>query len=195
MKLPWFFMPGGTGSLRPPVFDSSQNSSSPAGTQIGGGASRHPGKSASSGPGSITAPDRMCAPTVAPFSITHTLSSGLSCLSRIANDNPAGPAPTVTTSYSITSRSTSLMGRSRLCSLQSRDSRGLRTGRQIRQHRAMPLTPLALPGAELALDPHWLDGAQADALVAALLADVPWEVHRIRLFGREVDSPRRSCWI
>ena len=37
MKLPWFFMPGGTGSLRPPVFDSSQNSSSPAGTQIGGG--------------------------------------------------------------------------------------------------------------------------------------------------------------
>ena len=23
----------------------------------------------------------------------------------------------------------------------------------------------------------------------------PWEVHRIRLFGREVDSPRLSCWI
>jgi alkylated DNA repair dioxygenase AlkB len=59
----------------------------------------------------------------------------------------------------------------------------------------MPLTPLALPGAELALDPHWLDGAAADALFAALLADVPWETHRIRLFGREVDSPRRSCWI
>ena len=59
----------------------------------------------------------------------------------------------------------------------------------------MPLTPLALPGAELALDPHWLDGARADALFAALLADVPWEIHRIRLFGREVDSPRRSCWI
>jgi alkylated DNA repair dioxygenase AlkB len=71
----------------------------------------------------------------------------------------------------------------------------LRTGRQIRQHPVMPLTPLALPGAELALDPHWLDGARADALFAALLADVPWEVHRIRLFGREVDSPRRSCWI
>jgi alkylated DNA repair dioxygenase AlkB len=59
----------------------------------------------------------------------------------------------------------------------------------------MPLTPLALPAAELALDPHWLDAARADALFAALLADVPWEVHRIRLFGREVDSPRRSCWI
>jgi len=59
----------------------------------------------------------------------------------------------------------------------------------------MPLTPLALPGAELALDPHWLDCAAADALFAALLADVPWETHRIRLFGRDVDSPRRSCWI
>jgi alkylated DNA repair dioxygenase AlkB len=59
----------------------------------------------------------------------------------------------------------------------------------------MTLTPLPLPGAELALDPHWLDGPAADALFAALLADVPWQVHRIRLFGREVDSPRRSCWI
>jgi alkylated DNA repair dioxygenase AlkB len=37
--------------------------------------------------------------------------------------------------------------------------------------------------------------AAADALLAGLLADVPWEVHRIRLFGREVDSPRLSCWI
>jgi alkylated DNA repair dioxygenase AlkB len=55
--------------------------------------------------------------------------------------------------------------------------------------------PLALPGAELALDPHWLDAPAADALFAALLADVPWETHRIRLFGREVDSPRLSCWI
>src|SRR5690606_38078488 len=77
------------------------------GTQIGGGLSRQPGSSASSGPGSITAPDRMCAPTVAPFSITHTEGSGASCLSRIANARPAGPAPTVTTSYSMTSRSMS----------------------------------------------------------------------------------------
>ena len=59
----------------------------------------------------------------------------------------------------------------------------------------MPMMPLALPGAELALDPHWLDAPAADALFAALLADVPWETHRILLFGREVDSPRRSCWI
>src|SRR6185312_16108238 len=105
MKLPWLCMPGGTGSLRPPVFVSSQNSSSPAGTQIGGGASRQPGSRASSGPGSITAPERICAPKVEAFSITHTVVSGWSCFSRVANDSPAGPAPTTTTSYSMVSRS------------------------------------------------------------------------------------------
>lgn len=31
--------------------------------------------------------------------------------------------------------------------------------------------------------------------MGALLADVPWEVHRIRMFGNWVDSPRLSCWI
>ena len=111
MKLPWLFMPGGTiGSLRPPSFDSSQNSSSFAGTQIGGGLSRQPGSRASSGSGSITAPERICAPMVLDFSITQTLMSGLICLRRIANARPAGPAPTVTTSYSITSRSVASAG-------------------------------------------------------------------------------------
>jgi alkylated DNA repair dioxygenase AlkB len=42
---------------------------------------------------------------------------------------------------------------------------------------------------------RWLAAAEADALLADLLARVPWEVHRIRLFGRTVDSPRLSCWI
>ena len=100
-------MPGGTGSLRPPSLLSSQNSSSVAGTQIGGGLSRQFGSNASSGPVSITAPDRMCAPMVDDFSITQTEISGLSCLRRMANESPAGPAPTVTTSYSMTSRSVS----------------------------------------------------------------------------------------
>jgi alkylated DNA repair dioxygenase AlkB len=55
--------------------------------------------------------------------------------------------------------------------------------------------PLPLPGAELSLWPHWLDVAHADALLDELLVTVPWETHRIRIFGREVDSPRLSCWI
>jgi alkylated DNA repair dioxygenase AlkB len=40
-----------------------------------------------------------------------------------------------------------------------------------------------------------LPAAEADALFAALLQEIAWETHRIRMFGREVDSPRRSCWI
>lgn len=54
---------------------------------------------------------------------------------------------------------------------------------------------LPLPGAQLSLWPSWLGGTEADALLASLLADIPWEVHRIRIYGREVDSPRLSCWI
>ena len=59
----------------------------------------------------------------------------------------------------------------------------------------MALEPLLLPDAEVAIDPRWLPSAAADALFAALRDDIAWEIHRIRLFGREVDSPRLSCWI
>lgn len=52
-----------------------------------------------------------------------------------------------------------------------------------------------LPGADLVWQPHWLSVAPADALFAALRTSIPWEVHRLRLFGREVSAPRLSCWI
>ncbi len=54
---------------------------------------------------------------------------------------------------------------------------------------------LDLPGAQVTWMPGWLPPAQADALLAALKTQLNWEVHRIRMFGREVDSPRLSCWI
>ena len=54
---------------------------------------------------------------------------------------------------------------------------------------------IALPGAELSLDSSWLGPATADALFLALREQVSWETHRLRLFGREVDAPRLSCWI
>jgi alkylated DNA repair dioxygenase AlkB len=53
----------------------------------------------------------------------------------------------------------------------------------------------ALPGAELWFAPDWLQAGQADALFAELRDAIEWETHRIRLFGREVDSPRLSSWI
>lgn len=61
--------------------------------------------------------------------------------------------------------------------------------------RAMVLTPVALAGADLAFDRAWLARVDADVLFAGLHAELPWSVHRIRLFGRLVDSPRLSCWI
>ena len=57
------------------------------------------------------------------------------------------------------------------------------------------LTPLVLRDADLLLDPAFLPPAEAEAAFAALRHALPWEVHRIRLCGREVDSPRLSAWI
>ncbi|MDM7553564.1 alpha-ketoglutarate-dependent dioxygenase AlkB family protein [Xanthomonas fragariae] len=54
---------------------------------------------------------------------------------------------------------------------------------------------VALPGAEISWCRGWLQGTQADALMQVLLAQVQWDVHRICIFGRLVDSPRLSSWI
>lgn len=54
---------------------------------------------------------------------------------------------------------------------------------------------IALPNADLRLAKAWLSPADADALFAELRVGIPWETHRIRMFGREIDSPRLSCWI
>lgn len=55
--------------------------------------------------------------------------------------------------------------------------------------------PIALPGADVRLARAWLSSAEADALQTELRARILWETHRIRMFGREIDSPRLSCWI
>ena len=62
------------------------------------------------------------------------------------------------------------------------------------------------PAAEPALQRLHLAGADvlyaanafardADALFEALHGEIPWERHRLRLFGRDIDAPRLSCWI
>ena len=54
---------------------------------------------------------------------------------------------------------------------------------------------LPLLDADVALWPQWLAADEADALFAELRQVIAWETHRIRLFGRELDSPRLSSWI
>lgn len=59
----------------------------------------------------------------------------------------------------------------------------------------MTFRTLPLADAALSFDPRWLDAGEADRLLAVLRECIPWEVHRIRIFGREHASPRLSCWI
>lgn len=57
------------------------------------------------------------------------------------------------------------------------------------------LSPLPLADAELSFAPDFLSAAHASTLFEALQREIAWETHRIRLFGRDVASPRLSCWI
>lgn len=54
---------------------------------------------------------------------------------------------------------------------------------------------LQLPGADLRIAPDFLSRQEADAALYTLSAEIPWQRHRIRLYGRELDSPRLSCWM
>ena len=83
---------------REPVADRIRTSSPTTGWFSGAPRAFQSGNSSVSALGSMTAPDRMCAPGSEPFSSTTTERSGLSCLRRIAVARPAGPAPTITTS-------------------------------------------------------------------------------------------------
>jgi alkylated DNA repair dioxygenase AlkB len=69
--------------------------------------------------------------------------------------------------------------------------------------RAESITPIAAPlgerieAADATLDwyPAFLGADTAARLFAELRDAIAWEQHRLRLFGREVASPRLSCWI
>ncbi|MCR6686487.1 alpha-ketoglutarate-dependent dioxygenase AlkB [Pseudoxanthomonas sp.] len=59
----------------------------------------------------------------------------------------------------------------------------------------MEWTDPALPDAQVRLARGWLAPEAAATLMEALLREVPWGVHHVRLFGRQLPSPRLSCWI
>lgn len=52
-----------------------------------------------------------------------------------------------------------------------------------------------LPGADVKLASPWLDVGTSDMLFDALRIEIPWEVHRLRMFGRWVDAPRLNAWL
>ena len=57
------------------------------------------------------------------------------------------------------------------------------------------LRALELAGADLRYAGHAWAPAEADALFAALHGEIAWAPHRLRIFGRDVTTPRLSCWI
>ncbi len=72
---------------------------------------------------------------------------------------------------------------------------GRRTGLSRGARLNLDARRIDLPGADVTFAPHWLAPVEADRLLLALQESLPWEVHRIRMFGRVVDSPRLSAWI
>ena len=54
---------------------------------------------------------------------------------------------------------------------------------------------LELPGASVGYRRDWLTAADADAALDALMQEVPYTQHRVRMFGREIPAPRLSAWI
>jgi alkylated DNA repair dioxygenase AlkB len=66
--------------------------------------------------------------------------------------------------------------------------------RAIRSEAEPTFEPLALAGADAGYDAEAF-APRADALFDALHREVPWEQHRLKIFGRDVGSPRLSCWI
>jgi len=57
------------------------------------------------------------------------------------------------------------------------------------------MQPIDLPEATLELEPGFIPPGECEGLAAAIRREVPWETHVIRIFGREIASPRLSCWI
>jgi alkylated DNA repair dioxygenase AlkB len=51
-----------------------------------------------------------------------------------------------------------------------------------------------LPDADVRIT-QFCDAAKAARWFARLHAEIAWERHHLRIFGREVASPRLSCWV
>ena len=66
--------------------------------------------------------------------------------------------------------------------------------RSIRSEAEPTFEALTLAGADVGYAADAF-APRADALFDALHREIPWEQHRLHIFGREVASPRLSCWI
>ena len=54
---------------------------------------------------------------------------------------------------------------------------------------------VALHDADVRYRSSWLPQSTADSMLRDLLAEIPWTQHRVRIFGRDLPSPRLSAWV
>jgi len=57
----------------------------------------------------------------------------------------------------------------------------------------MVSSPTATPAC-VTHTPGWLDPSEANVLFATLTTSIPWEQQAIRMYGREIATPRLTCW-
>lgn len=60
---------------------------------------------------------------------------------------------------------------------------------------ALPGHVIELPDACVRYCPQWLDSADADQALMALLDEIDYTQHEVRMFGRVLPAPRLSAWI
>lgn len=60
---------------------------------------------------------------------------------------------------------------------------------------ALPGCAIELPDACIRYCPQWLDSAAADQALMALLDEIEYTQHEVRMFGRVLPAPRLSAWI
>ncbi len=54
---------------------------------------------------------------------------------------------------------------------------------------------LPLADADVRYLPGWLAQSVAESMLRALVDELPWTQHRVRMFGRELPAPRLSAWV
>lgn len=54
---------------------------------------------------------------------------------------------------------------------------------------------IALPGADIRYWPAWVDAGMANRWMQNLCEQIEWSRHRVRIFGKEHESPRWSAWV
>lgn len=67
----------------------------------------------------------------------------------------------------------------------------------VSQHATVPVREAGsalIPDGEVWYRPHFVEPAEADRTLEALIARPDWQRHRSRLFGREVELPRLTAW-